>query len=469
MASHRSDTGQTRRRNPAVISIGRRLPRTVSPARLMSWFHSLWMAWVCVLALPAQAQVLTGIDVLESEKFATLRGKRVGLFSNPTGINRRGEPTWKVLRGAPGVKLVALFGAEHGFDGRARAGVEVRDSVHGPTGLPIYSLYGPGPVRRPTARMLQDIDVLVYDFQDTGCRSYTYISSLGLAMEACASNGVAVVVLDRPNPLGGQRVEGPGLDPRFKSFVGHWPMPYVYGLTPGELARMIQGEGWIRGRCALTVVPLRGWSRTMTWNDTKLTWIPSSPNVPRGDTPLYLVATGVLGEIGGLNLGTGTPHSFRIIGAPWIDPPRFSRQLNSYKLPGIAFEPLVFDFNRSPADGAEFRGVRLRFTHPTTAPLAAVNFYALEAIRKTTGQDLFKRAMLRGKSWDMFDKVTGSEKTRKALQSGRSAREIVDSWKSSEAAFRKLRRPYLLYAEPQPPKPALSPKPKPKSNPPTRP
>jgi uncharacterized protein YbbC (DUF1343 family) len=433
---------------------------------------SRWKGYLCLLGIlfvtfrVASAQVLNGIDVLELEKFAPLRGKRVGLLSNPTGISRRGEPTWKVLRNAPGVKLVALFGAEHGFDGQARAGVEVRDSVHAPTGLPIYSLYGPGPVRRPTARMLEGLDVLVYDIQDTGCRSYTYISSLGLAMEACASNGVAVVVLDRPNPLGGQRVEGPGLDPRFKSFVGQWSMPYVYGLTPGELARMIRGEGWIRGKCSLTVVPLRGWTRTMTWNDTQLPWVPSSPNVPRGDTPLYLVATGVLGEIGGVNLGTGSPLSFRVIGAPWIDPNAFARQLNGYRLPGIAFEPIELNFNQKPGDGAELRGVRLRLTKPATAPIAAVNFYALEAIRKTTGQDLFRKAVERGKSWDMFDKVTGSDRTRKAMQTGRSAREIVASWKSGEDSFRKRRRPYLLYPEPEPPSPSTTRnKAKPKTSP----
>ncbi|MBL9127630.1 MAG: DUF1343 domain-containing protein, partial [Verrucomicrobiales bacterium] len=338
-------------------------------------------ALIACLGVPAGwaagQEVLTGIDVLRRDNFAALRGKRVGLLSNPTAIDRQGEPTWKLLRQAPGVRLVALFGAEHGFDGRAKAGVEVPDGVHAPTGLPIYSLYGPGPVRQPTARMLEGLDVLVYDIQDTGCRSYTYISTLGLAMEACASNGVGFVVLDRPNPLGGRRVEGPGLDPRFKSFVGQWPVPYVYGLTPGELARMIQGEGWIRGKCALSVVPLRGWNRSMTWNETGLRWIPSSPNVPQGDTPLYLVATGVLGEVGGLNLGTGSPLSFRVVGAPWIDPTRFAKQLSSYRLPGVVFEPIELDFNRRPSDGNELRGVRLRFTRPDTAPIAAVNFYAL--------------------------------------------------------------------------------------------
>lgn len=406
-------------------------------------FALVWLT----LILSATADVMTGIDVLESTQFAALRGKRVGLISNPTGINRRGEPTWKVLARAPGVRLVALFGAEHGFSGQAGAGVEVPHGKHGPSGLPVYSLYAPGPTRRPTATMLEGLDVLIYDIQDTGCRSYTYISTLGLAMEACAKSKVPFMVLDRPNPLGGQRVEGPGLDPKFKSFVGQWPIPYVYGLTPGELARMIQGEGWIEGRCDLEVIPMRGWTRRMTWNDTGLRWIASSPNVPRGDTPLYLVATGVLGEIGGLNLGTGSPLSFRVIGAPWLDPHEFTRHLKSHKLPGVRIDPLQLDFNRRTSDGSELRGVRLHFTQPATAPLVAINFYALESVRKTSGKDLFRLALERGKSWDMFDKVTGSDRTRRAMQAGQKAQDIVASWKPGEDLFRKRRKPYLIYPE----------------------
>lgn len=395
-------------------------------------------------------KVATGIDVLAEEGFVRLRGKRVGLLSNPTGVNRRGEPTWKVLRQAPGMRLVALFGAEHGFDGSKGAGVEVPNSVDPTSGLPVYSLYGPGPVRRPTPAMLKDLDVLVYDIQDTGCRSYTYISTLGLAMEACAASGVAVMVLDRPNPLGGRRVEGPGLDPRFRSLVGQWPVPYVYGLTPAEMARMINGERWISNRCDLSVVPMKGWHRSMTWKDTGLPWIASSPNVPHGDSPLYLVATGMLGEIGGVNLGTGSPLSFQIIASTWLDSTSLSRQLQSYRLPGIQFAPFEFDFNRKASDGRELRGARLRFTHPATAPLVAVNLYALEAIKKTTGRDLFRQAQERGKSWGMFDKVSGSDGLRLALQSGKSARDIAASWRAGEDAFRKRRTPYLLYSETAP-------------------
>lgn len=399
----------------------------------------------CGQAARPAPRVQAGIDVLEAGGFAPLRGRRVGLIGNPAAVNRRGIPTWKVLRSAPGVRLVALFGAEHGFDGRARAGVEVPDRTDSATGLPVYSLYGPGPVRKPTPRMLEGLDVLIYDIQDTGCRSYTFISTLGLALEACAEAGVAFMVLDRPNPLGGARVEGPSLDPKFKSFVGQWPIPYVYGLTPGELARMIQGEGWIAGRARLEVIPMRGWHRHMTWNDTGLPWVATSPNVPTGETPMYLVATGVLGEIGGLDLGTGSPLSFRIMEAPWLDGSALARRLNRSRLPGLKFEPHTADRKTKPAGKGGPTGVRLRITRPATAPLFPVGFHALAAIKAVSGRDLFQQAVARGRRWDMFDKVTGSDATRRALQSGTPVETLVRSWKPAEDAFRLRRQPYLIY------------------------
>lgn len=412
------------------------------------WLAGLALGAALLAAIHAGAAVLPGIDVLAAQGFAPLRGKRVGLISNPSAITSQGVATWRAIRNADGVRLVSLFGAEHGFDGRARAGEEVRDRQDSETGLPVYSLYGPGRVRQPTPAMLSGIDTLVYDIQDTGCRSYTFISTLGLAMDACARAGVAFVVLDRPNPLGGVRVEGPGLDPRFKSFVGQWPVPYAYGLTPGELARMINGERWISNRCSLTVIPLRGWSRSMTWADTGLRWVPPSPNIPTGNSPLYLVATGILGEIGGLNLGTGSPSSFQVIGASWLDPRRFASRMNAAGLPGMTFEPVALDLNRNARDGSEFQGVRIRLTRPATAPVTSVAFHALEAVKATSGRDLFQLAARRGRSWDMFDKVTGSDRVRRALQQGRSAGEIVASWKPGVEEFRSRRRPYLLYPEP---------------------
>lgn len=420
------------------------VPAVLSRRRALAALGLLALSRRLPAATPA-APVRVGAEVLAEEGFAALRGKRVGLLTNPTGVVRGGRSTIALLHGAPGVQLAALFGAEHGLDARAKAGVEVPDSRHAPTGLPVWSLYGPGPTRRPTARMLAGLDALVYDIQDTGCRSYTYISTLGLAMEACGAHGVDFVVLDRPNPLGGVRVEGPGLEPKFKSFVGQWPVPYVYGLTPGELARMLHGEAWIRPRPRLTVIPLRGWRRGLGWAETGLPWVPTSPNVPLADTPAHLVATGMLGEIGGLNLGTGTPDAFRLVGAAWLNPAKFAARLNARGLPGWRFEPVEMDFNRNPADGRELRGVRLHLTDPARAPLTAVNFHVLEAVKAVAGRDLFQLAVKRGKSWAMFDKVNGTDATRKALQAGRSATAIAASWQAGEQAFRERRAKYLLY------------------------
>src|SRR5258706_4698427 len=242
-------------------------------------------------------EVKLGNEVLAENRFRSLRGKRIGLITNPSGVNRNLQSTIEILRHGKGVNLAALFGPEHGIYGDIPAGNAVESHVDVRTGLPVHSLYGA--TRKPSAQMLTGLDALVYDLQDTGCRSYTFISTMGLAMEACADSGSEFIVLDRPNPLGGLRVEGPPVEPAFRSFVSQWNVPYVYGMTCGELARMINGEHWITNSCKLTVVSMKGWKRSMTWRDTGLPWVPTSPHVPYGDSPLYQVATGMLGEIGG--------------------------------------------------------------------------------------------------------------------------------------------------------------------------
>lgn len=401
--------------------------------------------WLAVELAAAPARVRLGCEELAARGFRELQGKRVGLIANQTSVNANGEPTWQVLRRAPGVKLVALFAPEHGLAGDLPAGKEFTNSVHGPTGLPVYSLYGPGPTRKPTPAMLRGLDVLVYDLQDTGFRAYTYISTLGLAMEACGAAGVEFVVLDRPNPLGGVRVEGPRLDPAFRSFVGQWNVPLIYGLTPGELARMINGEGWITNRCRLTVVPLSGWKRAMTWRDTGLPWVPASPNVRTPSAALGMPATGLVGELGGLNIGLGGDYPFRCYAAPWLDGQKLATHLNRLRLPGVRFNPFSYQPSRGAFRGQTVHGVWLEFSDPTRAPLVALNFYALEAVRKLTGRNLLAEAVKSGKTLSMFDKLMGGDRTRKALLAGRPAAEIVASWKADEAAFRQRRQPYLLY------------------------
>lgn len=389
------------------------------------------------------AQVKLGSEVLAGNHFKVLQGKRVGLITNPSGVNRRFASTIDVLRGAPGVKLVALFGPEHGIYGDAWAGDKVASTTDARTGLPVHSLYGA--TQKPTSEMLKGLDALVYDLQDTGCRSYTFVSTMGLAMEACGEAGLEFVVLDRPDPVGGERIEGPMLEDKFRSSVGRWKVPYVYGLTCGELARMINSEGWIKQPCKLTVVPMKGWKRWMVWRDTGLPWVPASPHVPQDESPLFQVATGMLGEIGGASTGIGYTLPFQCIAAPDVDPQKLANALNGYRLPGVHFQPTIYKPYYFTFKDEVIKGVQLYFTDPSGAPLTAINFYALEALKNVAGRDLFAEAVKAKKSFGMFDKVNGTDASRKALQGGTPAAEIVASWKAGEEAFRKQRKQYLLY------------------------
>lgn len=392
-----------------------------------------------------QAQVKLGCEGLAARGFKELRGKRVVLITNHTGVDSRGRSTIDALRRAPGVKLVALMAPEHGLSGEILAGKEFPDATDSRTGLKVFSLYGPGPTRKPTPAMLKGIDAVVYDIQDIGVRSYTYISTMGQAMEACGATGVEFVVLDRPNPLGGRRVEGPMVTDAYRSFVSRWNIPYAYGMTCGELARMINGERWITNRCQLTVIAMAGWKRSMTWKDTGLPFVATSPNVKTPEAALYLVATGVLGELGGVSLGLGTSAPFQCVAAPWLNGEMLAQQFASYSLPGIRFSSVEFTPARGAYKDQLVKGVRIRFTDPVHAPLVALNFYALDAVKAVSKRDLFAEAVKAGKSFAMFDKVNGTDATRKALQAGRSARNIVTAWKSGEDAFRKRRERYLLY------------------------
>lgn len=398
-------------------------------------------------AFPVSGQVKLGSDVLAERGFRDLAGKRVGLLTNPSGVNRAGISTIELLRKAPNVNLVALFGAEHGVYGDIPAGKEFPDSVDPTTGLSVFSLYGPGPIRKPTPKMLRQIDVLVYDLQDTGARSYTFIATMGKAMAECGRAGVDFMVLDRPNPLGGFRVEGPHYNPRFRSLVGYWPIPYVYGMTCGELARMIQGEGMNGRSCRLIIVRMKGWRRSMVWKDTGLRWKPTSPNVPYGRSPMYQTATGMLGEIGGLDIGIQTKRPFEYIAADWLKAPETAAYLNGLTLPGIRFHSAQAISRRGSSKGRAIPAVEIIFQDPPNAPLSTVNFYLLDAIKRVSGRDLFQDAVKRGKDWRMFDKVNGTDATRRDLQAGRSVANITKSWQAETERFKKRRQPYLIYKE----------------------
>jgi uncharacterized protein YbbC (DUF1343 family) len=296
--------------------------------------------------------------------------------------------------------------------------------------------------------MLKGLDAVVYDLQDTGCRSYTYISTMGVTMDACGKAGVEFVVLDRPNPLGGERVEGPVLEDGFRSMVGKWKVPYVYGMTCGELARMIAGEGWLTNSCKLSVVSMKGWKRSMVWRDTGLPWVPTSPHVPHGESPLYQVATGMLGEIGGVSTGIGYTLPFQCIAAPNLDSQKLAEALNAYDLPGVRFNPVIYKPYYFSFKDQEVSGAQLYITDPRRAPLTAINIYMLEALKTVAGRDLFvekSRTNRTTKLFSMFDKVNGTDATRKAFESGESARSIVASWEPAAHEFRAKRKPYLLY------------------------
>lgn len=295
--------------------------------------------------------VLLGIDVLEADGFRAIAGKKIGLLTHPAGVNRRGESTIDVIRTrARQTKLVALFAPEHGFDGQILAAVNFADSVHQPTGLPIYSLHGK--TRKPTPAMLKGLDALVIDLQDIGSRSYTFTSCMLYAVAACFENGVEVIVLDRPNPLGGLKVDGPPLDFEWKSYVGAFLVPYVHGLTIGELARMakeaprvmtvpgstgINVSEKVREAGRLTVVPMRGWRRAMRWPDTGLPWIRTSPMVPSYEAAVGYAMVGLGTQNSGWRSGIGREFPFRGISFPKKTPDEVIRTMEGYKIPGIKF------------------------------------------------------------------------------------------------------------------------------------
>lgn len=383
-------------------------------------------------AAVAQAQVQLGIDVLQSENFAVLQGKRVGLVTNQTGVNSAGRKTRMILKNAPGVKLVALFTPEHGLDGTELAGKYVASRRDKATGLVAHSLYGP--TRKPTPQMLAGIDVLVYDMQDIGSRSYTYISTMIKCMEAAGERGIEFVVLDRPNPLGGVRVEGPPIESQWISFVGLIPVPYIHGMTAGEIARMANTLGWVQPRCKLQVVPMRGWQRQMTWVDTGLRWVPTSPNIPRATSPLYYVATGIVGELAGLEIGCGGPSPFEIISMKRLNGQNFISYLRAQRMPGVSFSEYARD---------GFEGARIHIDPHADADLTALGVYILSGIVHSGQPDIFARS--HGDKLEMFYKCYGSQSIRAQIENGTPASRIVAGWAPSLARFEATRKAYLLY------------------------
>ena len=400
-------------------------------------------------ACVAEPVVKTGVEVLRDRGFEGLVGRKVGLVTNPSGVDRNLNSTIDILYNAPGVELVALYGPEHGVRGDVYAGGKVSDTVDEATGLPVYSLYGA--TRKPTPEMLEGIDVMVYDIQDVGARSYTFISTLGLVMEACAEKGIEVMVLDRPNPLGGNKIEGCYVEQPFNSFVSQYKIPYIYGLTVGELAMLINEEGLNRGqlgnqapsKCSLSVVPMEGWTRDMLYEDTGLPWVLPSPNIPFKDSPKYYVSSGICGELYGfLNIGVGYTLPFQVFGATWIDPVALKAKLDSYRLPGIAFRTIYYQPISGTLKGQLVAGVQFFFTDYEKARLTELQFHVMQALAELYPD---KKAFEVANGIGLFDKVCGTDYVRQEFIKSYNFADIKEYWRKDEKSFRTLAQKYHLY------------------------
>lgn len=387
--------------------------------------------------------VKTGIEVLQETNFAILKGKRVGLITNPTGVNSQLKSTTDILFESKEVNLVALYGPEHGVRGNFTAGAHIGTDKDVKTNLPLFSLYGK--TRKPTNEMLKGIDVLVYDIQDIGCRSYTYISTLGLVMEAAAENNIEVIVLDRPNPLGGNKVEGPLVEEGFFSFVSQYPIPYVYGLTPGEFAIYVNETGLLTNgvKCKLKVVEMKGWKRSMTFEETGLPWVLSSPHIPRANSSYYYAMSGILGELDANMIGVGYTLPFEIFATNWLDGEELAKRMNALNMEGVIYRPIHFKPYYMSKKGEEFSGVQVYFTDKEKVQLTEIQFrFAEVAYEMNPDTSVFDGADHR---FNMFDKVCGSDKIRKGFLKNHKFSDIEELWNKDAILFKEKSKKYYLY------------------------
>jgi len=396
-----------------------------------------------IVAQPIPVQTDSNCVVLGNENLLSqfthlVKNKRVGLVTNPSGVNRNIENTADLLSAHPDINLTALFGPEHGIRGAVYAGEKIKDEIDPGTGLPVFSLYGSN--RKPTADMLEDIDVLIVDIQDIGVRAYTYIYTMAKVMEAAAEHDKQVIVLDRPNPLGGLLVEGNLVEKGYFSFVGMYPIPYRHGMTIGELANYFNTEYSIN--CNLTVIPLSGWKREMLWDATNLPWIPPSPHVPHWQTVLFMSSTGTFGELHTLSEGVGYTSPFEIVGAPWINGAELAQELNNLSLAGVIFRPLYYKPYYGLFKGELCQGVQIHLTDATSYKSYINGFHIMSVIRQLyPDHNLFSKS----DRVKMFNKVVGCNWIVRDLQNNVPVLEIESKWLEELNAFIQIRQKYLIY------------------------
>jgi len=405
--------------------------------RLIFWFlFPFWLflsvfigahLWFQIHA--SAARTLTGIDVLEAQNFAPLAGKRVGLITNQTGIDRERRSTIDLLARAPGVKLVALFSPEHGIRGTVDA--RVSSTTDEATGLPVYSLYGE--TERPTDAMLAGLDVLVFDIQDAGVRFYTYITTMGYAMEAASAHHIAFYVLDRPDPLGGERIEGPMLDRDRTNFVGYFPMPVRMAMTLGEMAQMFNAENKIG--CDLHIIRMQNWHRNLWFSDTMLPWVNPSPNLRSVQEGILYPGLEIL-QASGVSVGRGTDHPFELVGAPWIRGEELAADLNRRAIPGVRFEPEKFTPDSGLYKGELCNGVKVVLTDRDALQAMRMGIEIASALTKLYPGKFEPEKIIN---------LVGNAATVKRLVDGEDPAAIVDGWNKDLEEFRKVRAKYLLY------------------------
>jgi uncharacterized protein YbbC (DUF1343 family) len=380
-----------------------------------------------------------GAEALLEDHKDLIKGKRVGLITNPTGVDQNLTSVVDLLFNDPDVELTALYGPEHGVRGSAQAGAYVEYYIDEKTQLPVYSLYGK--TKKPTPDMLENVDVLLFDIQDVGTRFYTYIYTMAYAMEAAKENDIPFIVLDRPNPLGGVKVEGPVLETEYKSFVGNYEIPLRHGMTVGELAMLFNEEFNIGAD--LTVVEMDRWKRTMNYDETPLEFVMPSPNMPTLDTAFVYPGAALI-EGTNVSEGRGTTKPFELIGAPFINSDELAAELNSLDLPGVKFRAASFTPTFSKHSGKLSHGIQIHITDYESFEPIVTGLHIVKTIHDMYPEDFEFRAE-DSKGISFFDLLTGNGWIREEIEAGTSVEEIQSMWEDDLKEFKQVREKYLLY------------------------